>query len=1142
MGIHGLLKELTPPPRHSLAALAATHYTTHSRPLLLAIDTAIWLFQIQSGRGGSNPALRTFYYRLLRLLSLGIHPLFVFDGPNKPLFKRNKKVGGPGVRVASVPEFLAKQLLKQFGFPWHVAPGEAEAECALLQREGIVDAVLSEDVDTLMFGSRLTFRDWRAEGPMGGSKKTPTHVSVYREAETKERSRGMEREGMILVALMSGGDYLPEGIPGCGPKVACDAARAGFGAELCTLKGNDTAGLRGWKERLQHEIRTNESKFFSRRNNGFTMPEGFPNKEVLGYYTHPCVSTAEKLARLRTGLRWDQAIDFPALRTFAADAFDWRCLGGAKKFIKNLAPALLMRELRRQGDEDGDSDESDRSGGGTDAREREREQKRLVQAIHGKRNHATVDMELEYRISFTPAHLVPIDLSQEEEDDEFIPAGGVIEAETDTESDFASIPPSSAATAVADDDEEEDEEEPAKKKRTPKPFDPEQPDKIWVLKTFVQVGCPGLVEEYEASLRDPKAFFKQRRQVKAAAAGEGTKIHAKKAVRKTAVAEVKSGKGAGRQKKKKQDEIDGGRTENTLTRYTKVTKSGVEREPLKEQTSSQENSQTLHKPSSLAGGAVFNDGDLTVVSGFKMPSTQVPAAVLKRIAREVEEEEEDARRRQGEYEVLDLSGSTPRATRPQSGSGVFAAFAAARKGDAISASTIITTGGKPPGSEDSDSDILDLTATPRAYAPLSRRTASNLLPASTAPAAVAAVVATETKTKTKTWIQPKARATQQPQQKLEAWKTPPRRKRPSQELSSPALPSASSQRTITAYYSPSPRKPRQLLDREVVNLISSSPAKPQDAGIKARARSQTPTPPNLRTKFVRSPSPVLPAVAFHRLDGADDRETLVDFSPGKLPETVTKRRRKGGLRRWQTAPVRGADDTNDLDEVRNGDMDVGGDAGGALEAMDLACSPSPSPVRFSGGAGGFLVDDDEMGQEEQEENEEEDPSSPSTLIIGRERSRENNSTPAVSNPFDRRPRSGPRELSSSYPTPPPTANANTPAVPKQPAPASKKSKSKSNLTNPAAPPLHSSAPKPPLSTHPPAPPLPRRSPRQPQPLKEKKKAFLLRQSLEGAWKEVDAETLDLSGDGSGWKVSGGRAAMRGFFRESGVEVLDMTGA
>ena len=107
-----------------------------------------------------------------------------------------------------------------------MAPGEAEAECALLQREGIVDAVLSEDVDTLMFGSGLTLRNWSSEGR---GNKSPTHVSAYYSKATKVGKSGLDREGMILVALMSGGDYITEGIPGCGIKAACEAARAGFG-------------------------------------------------------------------------------------------------------------------------------------------------------------------------------------------------------------------------------------------------------------------------------------------------------------------------------------------------------------------------------------------------------------------------------------------------------------------------------------------------------------------------------------------------------------------------------------------------------------------------------------------------------------------------------------------------------------------------------------------------------------------------------------------------------------------------------------------------------------------------------------------------------------------------------------------------
>ncbi|KAI7533444.1 hypothetical protein KC331_g13056 [Hortaea werneckii] len=515
MGIHGLLRELRPAPRTSLALLSSNHYTTHSRPLRLAIDISIWLFQIQSGKGGSNPALRTFYYRLLRLLTLNIHPLFVFDGPNKPLFKRNKKVGGgPGVKVASVPEFLAKQLLKQFGFPWHVAPGEAEAECAGLQRGGLVDAVLSEDVDTLMFGCGMTLRSWNAEGTAGGGgakgNGPPTHVSVYREEETRERSGGIDPPGMILVALMSGGDYLPEGIPGCGPKVACDAARAGFGTELCGLGRKDREGLARWRQRLEREIRMNESKFFSRRNPSFTLPEGFPNKEVLGYYTHPCVSSPEKLERLRASLKWDQEIDFPALREFAKDAFDWRCITGARKFIKNLAPAMLVRELRLRGERAGDEHPEHPDHEDTPKQKEET----LVKAIHGTRTHPSVDSALELRISFVPSTLVSLDLSLEEEDDE-LPSASQTPADDNNEtpsptsdSESESVAPPPLPTSPT-------------KKRTFKPYDPDLPEKVWILKPFLQLGCPLLVEDWEASSRDPKAFLKQRRKAREVGAGKG---------------------------------------------------------------------------------------------------------------------------------------------------------------------------------------------------------------------------------------------------------------------------------------------------------------------------------------------------------------------------------------------------------------------------------------------------------------------------------------------------------------------------------------------------------------------------------------------------------------------------------------------
>ncbi|OQO06667.1 hypothetical protein B0A48_08454 [Cryoendolithus antarcticus] len=525
MGIAGILKELGPGSRTSLAALSLAHYRTHHRPLRLAIDISIWLFQILAASGGSNPALRTFYYRLLRLLSLNIHPLFVFDGPNKPAWKRGKRVGGPGVRVANVPEFLAKQLLKQFGFPAHVAPGEAEAECALLQREGIVDAVMSDDVDTLMFGASLTLRNWTPEG----SSKVPTHVNVYRSDETLEKS-GLDREGMILVALMSGGDYIPEGIPGAGPKVACDAARAGFGKDLCALRGSDKAGLVAWRDRLQHEVRTNESKLFSRRKTGFVVPADFPSQEVLGYYTHPCTSPASKFDQLRATLRWDAEIDYSALRSFAGDAFDWRCISGAQKFIRNLAPAMLVRNLRLSCNPASSQSENEAA--------------KLIRAIHGKRKHSSTDNNLELRISFIPSSLVPIDLTSEPPDDEITPAGPG--AENDDEADF---PP--ASTPAETSDSEAAPTSPTKKARRMRPYDPNAPEKLWILRDWLVLGAPGLVEDFESVPKGAKAFFEKKAKAKAAAGAKGP---AKRRMAKSK---------------------ERGTEENALLRHVKVTKPGV---------------------------------------------------------------------------------------------------------------------------------------------------------------------------------------------------------------------------------------------------------------------------------------------------------------------------------------------------------------------------------------------------------------------------------------------------------------------------------------------------------------------------------------------------------------------------------------
>ncbi|KKY37285.1 putative flap structure-specific endonuclease [Diaporthe ampelina] len=452
MGIKGIYKEIGAGKRVSLCKLAIDHLEQTGRPLRIAIDFAIWSYQAQAARGGANPAVRTLFYRLVRLLSLSIVPILVFDGPNKPVFKRNKRSRGPGDRVSVA---MAKRMVKLFGFHIHDAPGEAEAECALLQQQGVVDAVLSEDVDTIMFGCTLTLRNWSSEGTR--TAKTPTHVSVYDVRQLGQGETGLDREGMVLVALMSGGDYIPEGVPGCGVKVACEAAKAGFGKRLCRIKRSDQDALRKWRGDLMRELRTNESKFFRTKHKALTIPDEFPSMEVLRYYTHPVVSQVGTVEGLERELRSRREVDIAGLRAFTAETFDWVCKIGAVKFIRVLAPGLLNQALMDLSNRQLESDDPD---------VRECVEGNLVRSINSRRTHFSTDGTPELRISYIPNDVVDVDLNAEEDE-------------------VASTYGRSGLALNSDD--EADEQIGDAETGPKKIFDPLQPDLVWVPETVAKL-------------------------------------------------------------------------------------------------------------------------------------------------------------------------------------------------------------------------------------------------------------------------------------------------------------------------------------------------------------------------------------------------------------------------------------------------------------------------------------------------------------------------------------------------------------------------------------------------------------------------------------------------------------------------------
>ncbi|CAM1509314.1 Fc.00g030530.m01.CDS01 [Cosmosporella sp. VM-42] len=466
MGIKGIYRELGPGKRVALSKLAADSFVNDGRPFRLAIDFAIWQYQTQAAQGGTNPAIRTLFYRLARLLGTPVEPIFVFDGPNKPAFKRNKRSG----RGCSVAAAQAKRLIRLFGFTVHDAPGEAEAECALLQQHGIVDAVLSEDVDTIMFGCTRTLRNWTAEGK---GAKTPTHVSLY---DVKALPAGLDREGMVLVALMSGGDYLPEGVPGCGVKVACEAAKAGFGS-ICQLKASDEEGIRQWKESLVHELRTNENGFFRTRHKALVIPEDFPNFEILRYYTHPVISTSTTLDSVREKFHQKREMHVESLREYARETFGWDYRIGAIKFIRVLGQALLVSAIVQ---------EKDKGEG-------------YVKRISSQRTHFSTDGTPELRISYVPQEIVPIDLSKEIDEELSYDRNGLA-LNSDDEFEADGLESSSGAASA-------------------KIYDPSKTELAWVLEAVAKKSVPEAVTAWEAvqAAKAAKAALKSSPKKKKAA-------------------------------------------------------------------------------------------------------------------------------------------------------------------------------------------------------------------------------------------------------------------------------------------------------------------------------------------------------------------------------------------------------------------------------------------------------------------------------------------------------------------------------------------------------------------------------------------------------------------------------------------------
>ena len=198
----------------------------------IAIDISILLYQVvisvrntgsdlTNNKGEVTSHILGLFNKTIKLLENKIIPVYVFDG-KPPDLKRKvldirrsiRKKAEEKMSLAETEEEKIKyfkrsvtiskkqldecrELLDLMGVPYVNAPEEADSQCAWLAEQNLVDAVLTEDMDILTFGSPKIVRNLTSQ------KKKPLEINLNK---IKEKF-GWTQNNFIEICVLFGCDY-----------------------------------------------------------------------------------------------------------------------------------------------------------------------------------------------------------------------------------------------------------------------------------------------------------------------------------------------------------------------------------------------------------------------------------------------------------------------------------------------------------------------------------------------------------------------------------------------------------------------------------------------------------------------------------------------------------------------------------------------------------------------------------------------------------------------------------------------------------------------------------------------------------------------------------------------------------------------
>ncbi|RCK62379.1 Holliday junction resolvase YEN1 [Candida viswanathii] len=289
MGIPELWELLKPAVsrRLSLDELVDQFIKDHKRPPRIAIDAYLFIFQADHSsitiEDKESILVQNVMSKILALIGLNISVVVVFDGVLKPLKAKSKESLGlmyeeELVKLKSTSNYSehhpmvdrVKQELKRNRINFVQAAGEGEAQCAYLQRLGVVDYCLSQDGDALVFGASKVLRNFsRYLEDIGRSptKKTDatlktTYYVTPVDIEVVEKETGLSLDRLVFLASLRGGDY-STGVKKIGITNAKNLALCGTSRALFHTRVKSKVELKELKNGLTQESATAPPDFAS---------------------------------------------------------------------------------------------------------------------------------------------------------------------------------------------------------------------------------------------------------------------------------------------------------------------------------------------------------------------------------------------------------------------------------------------------------------------------------------------------------------------------------------------------------------------------------------------------------------------------------------------------------------------------------------------------------------------------------------------------------------------------------------------------------------------------------------------------------------------------------------------------------------